>query len=434
MKRHQDPDNNSLFCLNRNKLVAKMPTKSLAIVSGNDTFPTNGDGTMPHKASSDLFYLTGIVQEETILVLFPDHFEQNFREVLFIRFTDEHTLTWEGKKLNKEEAKKTSGIQSVFWTHEFDQVLHQIVFEADVILLNTNEHVRNSIFIPTKDLRLLESLKSKYPLHIYGRLSPILADLRLLKSEAEILWVNKAIEITHKAFLRTLKNIKPGMFEYEVEAEIIYEFIKNGSNGHAYSPIIAGGANACVLHYNENNQVLKSGELLLMDFGAEYACYNADLTRTVPVNGTFTKRQKEVYQAVLNIQKFAISLIRKGKSFKAYNEEIVQKTEEELFHLGLLSKEEISTAASPKTAYKKFFMHGISHFLGLDVHDVGSRNVDFQPGMLLTVEPGIYIKEEGIGIRLENNILVTEDGNQDLMASIPIEIEELEELMNVEDN
>jgi Xaa-Pro aminopeptidase len=420
----------SFFKENRNKLAIKLPPQSIAIVTANDIFPANGDGTLPYKPSSDLFYLTGIVQEQTLLLLFPSHPEPKFREILFIRFSDEHTITWEGKKLSMQEAQAISGIHTIFWTHEFETIFHQLVYEARTIFIATNEHVRNTLFLNTSPIRLLDSLKQKYPLHQYDRLSPLLTELRIKKSETEIKLIRKAIHITQKAFLRVLRTCSPNKKEYEIEAEIIHEFISNGSRGHAFSPIIAGGENACILHYKDNNKVLKDGELLLVDFGAEYACYNADVTRTIPISGKFNNRQKDVYNAVLRIQKFAISLLKPGCSFCSYENEVLRKVEEELLYLGLLKKHEISSDKEQKNFYKKYFMHGVSHFLGLDVHDVGHKHTHFEPNMVLTVEPGIYIKEEKLGVRLENNILITDSHPIDLTADIPIEAEEIENLMN----
>jgi Xaa-Pro aminopeptidase len=423
------PIDSQLFVENRKRLAAQLKPNSIAILTSNDVLPTNADGTLPFKQNSDIFYLSGIDQEETLLVIFPDAVQEKYKEILFIKETNETIAIWEGNKLSKEEAIHISGVQTICWLTEMESVLNTLIFESENIYLNSNEHLRNSNLVETRERRLIDWIKGKYPLHHLQRLAPILGKLRVIKNTIEIAQIKQAIEITNKAFLRTLKFIKPNLMEFEIEAEITHEFIKNRANGHAYAPIIATGKNACVLHYIENNCLLKDGELLLMDFGAEYANYAADLTRTVPVNGKFSARQLQVYNSVLNIQKKAIKLLITGNNLEDYQKEVGKFAEEELVNLGLLKMEDVNKQDEKKPLYKKYFMHGASHFLGLDVHDVGNRNQKFENGMLFTCEPGIYIKEENIGIRIENNILITENGNFDLMSHIPREASEIEEIM-----
>lgn len=402
----------------------------MAIFNSNDIFPTNADGVMPFRQNNDLFYLSGIDQEETILVIFPDHPDPRYREILFIKETNEHIAIWEGQKLNKNEAREISGISSVYWTNDFNSILTTIVFEAQNIYLNSNEHVRSENPVPTKEDRFLKWCKKRYPLHQYERSAPLMHSLRVIKDEAEVAQIKKACEITEGAFRRILNFVKPGVKEYEIEAEIIHEFLKSGSRGPGYQSIVASGANACVLHYVENDQICQEGDLILMDFGAEYGNYNADLSRTIPANGKFSERQKQVYSSVLKVFKGARELLVPGNDFSILNTEVAKMMESELIGLGLLTKDDIKNQNPQVPAYKKYFMHGTSHYLGLDVHDVGSRNIKFEEGMIFTCEPGIYIREEGIGIRIENDILVTSSGPVDLMMNIPIEIEEIEELMN----
>ncbi len=423
------PINKDLFVENRNRLASKLKKGAVAFFNSNDELPRNGDGNFPFRQHSDLFYLSGIDQEQSLLVIFPDSPLPQYREVLFLRRTSETIAIWEGHKYNKEEAFQVSGIKTVIWVDEMDAVLTVIMNHCAVVYLNLNENDRFSSVVPYRELRFANDLKSKYPSHQYDRSAPIMAELRSIKSAEEIKQMQIAADITEKAFRRVLAFTKPGVNEYEIEAEIIHEFIRNRANGHAYNPIIASGKNACVLHYNENNQECKDGEVILMDFGAEYANYAADLTRCIPVNGKFTPRQKDVYNAVLRVMKAATKMLVPGNTIEKYHVEVGKIMESELIDLGLISKSDVSKQDPNFPAYKKYFMHGTSHFLGLDVHDIGDRYKPMAVGMVFTCEPGIYIPEEGLGIRLENDILITEKGQTDLMANIPIEADEIEKLM-----
>jgi Xaa-Pro aminopeptidase len=421
---------NTLFYTNRKQFCSKLKSKSLVILNSNDEFPRSGDQNHVFKQNADLLYLTGIDQEQTILLLFPDCPNPLYREVLFLRQTNEHIAVWEGHKFTREEAGKASGIQSIFWLQEFDAILASVIFYAENIYLNTNENDRYQHEVPYRDIRFIQQFKEKYPLHQYFRAAPIFKELRAVKSQAEVDLISKACQITKDAFFRVLKFVKPGVGEYEIEAEIIHEFIRQRGTGHAYSPIIASGANANILHYNDNNQICKDGDVILMDFGTEYANYNADLSRSIPVNGRFTPRQKAVYKAVLNVMKEATQLLQAGTIWNTYHEEVGKIMASELISLGLLDKHDVEKQNPAMPLYKKYFMHGASHHLGLDVHDFAGRYTPFAAGNILTIEPGIYIPAEGLGIRLENNILITETGNLDLMADIPLEAEHIEELMN----
>lgn len=423
------PINQNLFVQNRANLAAKLKPNSIAIFNSNDIMPTNADGQMLFRQNNDLFYFSSIDQEDTILVLFPDAPKPEWKEILFIKETNEKIIIWEGTLLTKDEAKNASGIQTVFWLSEFENFLPQLVFEAEYIYLNSNEHVRSSNEVQTRDSRFLTKIQQNFPLHKLERLAPILNALRSVKHKIEIELIRIAIDITAKAFDRTLKFIKKDVYEYEIEAEITHEFIRNRATRHAYTPIIASGSNACILHYTQNNQILKDGDLILLDFGAEYANYAADLTRTIPINGKFVNRQKQVYNAVLHIQNAAKAMLLAGNDFEIYNKHIGKIVEQELIKLNLLSKEDVAKQDEKNPLYKKFYMHGTSHFLGLDVHDVGTRFTKFCAGMILTCEPGIYIPNENLGIRLENNILITEDGNVDLTENIPIIPEDIENLI-----
>ncbi|REA61219.1 aminopeptidase P family protein [Dyadobacter luteus] len=424
------PINNTLFTENRKQFANVLKPKSLAILHANDFMPTNADGTMGFKQNSNLFYLSGVDQEETILLISPDHPDEKYREVLFVRETNELIAVWEGEKLTKEQARNVSGIKSVYWTHQFERVFSDIIFVAENVYLNTNEHTRNSSLVQTREARYIEEFRQKYPLHQLSRLAPLMHQLRAIKHPVEIELMQQACNITASGFNRLLKFVKPGVQEYEIEAELIHEFIRNRSKGFAYQPIVASGANACVLHYIENNKACKDGDVLLLDVAAEYANYASDLTRSIPVNGRFTKRQREVYDAVLRVFKSAKSMLVVGNIWDEYHIEVGKIMESELIGLGLITKDDIEKQDPEWPAYKKYFPHGTSHFLGLDVHDVGNKYQRFEAGMVFTCEPGIYIREEGLGIRLENNILITENGNTDLMAHIPIEAEEIEDLMN----
>lgn len=421
---------NNLFRLNRKNFNNSLKNNSIAIFNSNDEFPRSGDQTFNYKQNADLFYLSGIDQEKTILLLFPDCPNPTYKEVLFLRQTNENIQVWEGHKYTKEAAKLASGIESIFWIDDFWIIMHSIIHYADNIYLNSNENDRFSNDVPYRDLRFISEIKNRYPLHCYERSAVILKSLRPVKSEIEVILTNKACNITRDAFIRVLRFVKPGVNEYEIEAEIIHEFIRQGATGHAYSPIIASGANANILHYNDNNQICESGHTILFDFGAEYGNYNADLSRTIPVNGVFTKRQRDVYNAVLQVMREAKILLKSGTIWDEYQKEVGKVMESKLIDLGLLSRNEVMAQDPNFPLYKKYFMHGTSHHLGLDVHDFASRYKPFEIGNILTCEPGIYIKEEGLGIRLENNILITEDGNIDFMADVPIEIAEIEEIMN----
>lgn len=418
-----------LFIHNRSNYAKHLQKCSLAVFHSNDVMPTNADGTMTFRQNNDLFYLSGIDQEESILLLFPDTRDTRHHEVLFIRETNDLILTWEGYKLTKEQAQQVSGIKTIYWLHEFKQVFNALMAEAEHVYLNTNEHTRAVVEVETRDARFIKWCKETYPLHQYHRSAPIMHNLRAIKSDIEIDLIRKACSITEKAFLRLLKFIKPGVMEYEIEAEIAHEFLRNRSRGPAYGSIIASGANACILHYVDNNQQCKEGEVILMDFGAEYANYASDLTRSVPVNGKFTKRQRDVYQAVLNVMEAAKKMLVPGNTLDQYHSFVGTVMENELMKLDLLNENEVRNQDPEKPLYKKYFMHGTSHLLGLDVHDVGNKYRIFEAGMVFTCEPGIYIREEGLGIRLENDILITRNGPEDLMDSIPLQPDDIERIM-----
>lgn len=421
-----------LFITNRKRLVKALPKGAIAVFNSNDHMPTNADGTMPFKQNNDLFYLTGVQQEESCLVICPDFPDKNLREVLFLREPNELLEKWEGHKLTKKEAKEISGVTTVRWNGDFQKVFHHMMVMGGVssVFLNTNEHYRSSVVVQTRDARFIEWCKSTYPLHRYERVAPIMADLRTIKQKREIELMQKACNITEKGFRRILGFVKPGVMEYEIEAEYVHEFIMNRSRGFAYEPIIASGVNNCVLHYLENNKECKAGDLILLDVAAEYANYNSDLTRTIPVSGRFTKRQKDVYNAVLRVMRGAIQLMGPSTNFFNYQREVEKMMEEELLKLKLISKSETIKKNPENPGFRKYFYHGTSHLIGLDVHDVGDMHAKMAIGSAWTVEPGIYIQEEGFGIRLENNVVIKKNGVVDLMKNIPIEAEEIEELMN----
>lgn len=424
------PIDNKLFIGHRNKLKKLLLPNSLAAVNSNDILPTNADGVLLLRPNTDLFYLTGIEQEETILLIYPNAHEENQREILFLRESNPLTETWEGHKLTKEEARKVSGVKRVEWLSEFRPLFHRLMCECDHAYLNTNEHKRANIVVETREARFVRDVQAAYPLHDYQRLARIMHRLRAVKSEAEIALIQKACEITDAAFRRVCGFVRPGVNEYEVEAEFAHEFLRRG--GHfAYNPIIAAGKNSCVLHYVENSETCRDGDVLLMDVAASYTNYNSDLTRTIPVNGKFTPRQREVYDAVLRVLRGVSKAAKPGKLPKDWQKESEDLMEKELVDLGMIKSSEMrKTKSDEPPAFKKYFMHGVGHPLGLDVHDVGITTEPIQAGWILTVEPGIYIKDEGFGIRLENNILVQKAGNVDLMGSIPIEADEIEELMS----
>lgn len=420
----------TLFIENRNKFSKLLKNNSLAIFNADDELTRSGDQAFPFKQNPDLFYLSGIDQEKTILLIYPDCPNPLYKEVLFLRQTNEHIKVWEGNKYTKTMAQEASGIKNIRWIEDFESILHSIIHYVDNVYLNTNENNSSPEPVVYRDNRFIEQLKKQYPLHRYERAAPLMRQLRDRKSVAEIRLIEKACQITRDAFIRVIKFTRPGVAEYEIEAEIIHEFIRQRATGHAYPPIIASGNNANILHYGENNRICKAGELILMDFGAEYANYNADLSRTIPVNGRFSTRQKQVYNAVLKVMKGARYLLKPGISGIDYQEKVGEIMTEQLLGLNLIMSEEVKKQNPAYPAYKKYFMHGTSHHLGLDVHDFANRYQPFSAGNVLTCEPGIYIPEEGFGIRLENDILLTEDGNIDLMANIPIEAEEIEEIMN----
>jgi len=424
------PPSNKLYIKNRESFSVEMIPHSIAVFNSNDIMPTNADGVMSFRQNNDLLFLSGIDQEETILLIMPDYPVQTQREILFIKETNELIAIWEGYKFTKEEAKDISGIQSVYWLSEFEQVFNSLIVEAKTIYLNSNEHTRAVIDVETRDARFTKWCHSKYPNHNYNRSAPILHKLRSVKDSEEINMLQRACDITEAGFRRILKFVKPGIYEFEIEAEFIHEFIKRKSKGFAYQPIIASGFNACVLHYIENSKICNNGDMLLLDVGAEYGNYNADMTRSLPVNGKFTVRQKDVYNAVLKVQKEAITMLRPGVIINDYNKEVGLVMENELLGLGLIDKTDIKNQDKANPAYKKYFMHGTSHFLGLDVHDVGNFYQPITENMVFTVEPGIYIRAENIGIRLEDNIVIQKGGVVNLMKNIPIEVDEIETLMN----
>ncbi|HKC67486.1 MAG TPA: aminopeptidase P N-terminal domain-containing protein [Bacteroidia bacterium] len=423
------PINNQLFVANRKRYAALLKPNSIAVFNSNDVLPTNADGSLKFKQSSDLFYLSGVDQEESILVIYPDAKDGVHKEVLFLRETNEHIAIWEGHKLTKEEAKKTSGIEKIYWLSEFKTIFRSLMAEAEHVYLNTNEHVRAVVETETREARFVKWCMAEYPVHKYERSAPLMHNLRAIKQDTEIELIQQACNITEKGFRRLLSFIKPGVWEYEIEAELIHEFTRHRSNGFAYTPIIASGYNSCVLHYIDNSLQCKDGDILLLDVAAEYANYNSDLTRTIPVNGKYTPRQKEVYNAVLRVMKAATKMLVPGTLMADYQKAVGQLMEEELIKLNLLSADDVKKQNPDAPLYKKYFMHGTSHYLGLDVHDVGNRYRKFEAGMVYTCEPGIYIREESLGIRIENNILITNSGPKDLMANIPIEANDIEALM-----
>lgn len=418
-----------LFIANRQRLYAKLPPNSLVIVHANDVLPTNADGSLSFIQNSDQFYLSGIDQEETILVLFPNAADPKQREMLFVRETNETIAVWEGEKLTKEQASTRSGIQRVHWLTDFEAQFRSVMCQADQVYLNSNEHIRAVIPTETRETRFTHRCRHEYPLHDYRRLAPVMHELRVIKSEHEITALKEAVRITSDGFDRLLKFVKPGIHEFEIEAELAHEFIRQRGRGFAYTPIIATGANACVLHYITNHCQCQDGDLLLLDVAANYGNYNADLTRTIPVNGKFAPRQRQVYEAVLRVFKKCCQMLKPGVIIREYQEQVGLLMQEELLALGLITQDEIAKQDPDKPAYKKYFPHGTSHPLGIDVHDVGHMWKPIQPGMVFTVEPGIYIREEKLGVRLENDIVIGENGNIDLMAHIPIEVDDIEAAM-----
>jgi Xaa-Pro aminopeptidase len=419
----------ALFTLNRERLVPRLLPRSLAVFNANDIMPTNADGAMGHLQNADLFYLTGVHQEETILLLAPDAFDPNHREILFVRQPNENLAIWEGHKLTKEQATAASGIKNVKWLSEFPVIFRQLICELENVYLNTNEHQRADVAVATRDARFIRECLEKFPLHRYHRLAPLMHGLRVVKSQPEIDAIQAACDLTGKGFKRVCKFLKPGVNEAEVEAEFAHEFIRHKGQ-FAYPPIIAGGANNNILHYNQNDQPCKKGDLLLLDVAAGLGNYMSDLTRTIPVSGKFTRRQKQVYNAVLRIFRQQVAALVPGKTTKDLRTECEEITAKECVDLGLLKLSQLKKQTPENPAVRPFFMHGVSHPIGLDVHDVTYNHLKISPGWVLTVEPAIYIQAEGFGVRLENTVVVTENCQLDLMADIPIEADEIEALMN----
>ena len=423
--------NSELFVKNRAKFIAQMQPNSLAVFNSNDIFSTGADSTLPFHQHRNIFYLSGIDQEESILILFPDAKNSKHKEILFIKETNEHIAIWEGAKLSKKQATEVSAVQTVYWLKDFDVLFGAVMKEVQTVYFNNNNHYRKAVEMETREDRFIKKLKNDYPNHRIENNFPIMQALRGVKEAEEIHLIQQACNITEKGFKRVLGFVRPGVMEYEIEAEYSHEFLKNRSKGFAYTPIIASGYNACVLHYIENNKVCKDGDLLLMDVGAEYANYSSDMTRTVPVNGHFTDRQKAVYQAVLNVKNEATKMLVSGTLWEAYHEEVGKLMTSELVGLGLLDRADIQNQDSKKPAYKKYFMHGTSHHLGLDTHDYGVLKEPMVANMVFTVEPGIYIPEEKMGIRLEDDVVIQSSGAPlNLMKNIPIEVEAIETYMN----
>jgi len=422
------PLNRNFFTENRNALIDKVKQNSLVLVFASDEFPRNGDQTFSFRQNSDTYYLSGIDQEEIILTICPNYHEAHLREILFIKKVDKTQVIWHGKKINLEEAKKRSGIDTIYWMEEYDKILPKLMQESEHIYLWKNNAPKFTTEVPYKALRMEQQLRKEYPNHQFEELAPLTTELRLIKKREELSAMRKAVEITGKAYQRLLKKLKPGMMEYEIEAEIIYEFIRNGAQGHAYSPIVASGANACILHYEENDKKCNDGDLLLLDFGAEYAYYAADCSRTIPINGKFSTRQAQCYQAVLDVYKEAQNLYKPGNTIDIINAEVNKMMEAKMIDLGLFTKEDVAKQDKMNPLYTKYFMHGTAHFIGLDVHDVGSKQTVLEEGMVLSCEPGLYIEEEGIGIRIETDIVVGKVPI-DLMKNFPVEIQDIEQLM-----
>mgnify|MGYP006079978803 FL=1 len=421
--------NSNLFIQNRNLFSRKLENNSIAIFNSNDVMPTNSDGTMPFKQNSDLFWLTGVDQEESVLVI-TKHNDNTVGELLFLKETNEHIAIWEGAKLTKEKALQNSGIKKVYWLSDMEAMIEGKITDCKNLYLNKNIHSRSTSEVQTRDDRYRESIASKFPNKIIKEVAPIMHELRFIKSNIEVGLIQHACDITEKGLRRILPLIKPGIMEYEIEAELMHEFLSNRSAGFAYQPIIGSGIDSCVLHYIDNNKKCLDGDILLMDFGAEYANYASDLTRTVPVNGRFSSRQSDVYNAVLRVMKEATNMLRPGTDHKQMQQEVIKLMQEELINLGLFDMHDVKNQDPKNPLYKKYFMHGTSHSLGLDVHDVGDTSTPMKSGMVFTCEPGIYIQEEGLGIRLENDILVTDGNPHDLMGNIPIELDEIEVLMH----
>ena len=425
------PINNKLFIKNRAKFTAQMKPKSIAVFNSNDLFTTGADSTIPFEQSSDILYLSGADQEESILLLFPDALDENHKEILFLTETNEHIAIWYGAKYSKEEAKQVSGIKTIYWLSEFKKVFFDLMTEAETIYFNTNEHYRQAVELETREDRFIKQCKIDFPAHKWEKSNQILHGIRGVKEPEEIEIIQTACDITNKGFRRVLPFIKPGVMEFEIEAEYMHEFLRNRSKGFAYTPIIGSGYSACVLHYIENNKECKDGDLLLMDVGAEYANYSSDMTRTVPVNGKFTKRQRAIYDAVLRVKNEATKMLVPGTIWAEYHKEVGKLMTSELLGLGLIDRLDVQNEDPNWPAYKKYFMHGTSHHLGLDTHDYGALKTPMKTGMVFTVEPGIYIPDENLGLRIEDDVVIQENSEPfNLMRDIPIEAEEIEELMN----
>ena len=426
-----DRINKELYIRNRSKFISQLEEGALAVFNSNDIYPISADSTMPFQQHRDILHLSGVDQEESILVLFPGSKNENHREVLFLRETNAHIAVWEGEKLDKQMAYETSGIKTVYWLEQFQSIFKQMMAEASTVYINTNEHLRANTEVETREDRFIKKLKIDYPAHQYRKSAPIMHRIRSAKEQEELELLQKACTITEAGFRRLLGFVQPGVWEYEIEAELAHEFLRNRSKGFAYTPIVASGKNACVLHYIENNKQCLDGDVILLDVGAEYANYASDLTRCVPVNGRFTARQKQVYNAVLHVKKEAEKLLVPGTILADYHKEVGNIMERQLLDLGLIDQTDIKNQKPEWPAYKKYFMHGTSHFLGLDTHDVGIWNEPIQAGMVFTCEPGIYIPEEGLGIRLEDDLVVQASGAPfNLMRNIPIEADEIESIMN----
>jgi Xaa-Pro aminopeptidase len=422
---------NQLFIKNRKNFTSQMKHNSLAVFNSNDVYPISADSTMPFEQHRDIFYLSGVDQEESVLVLFPDCPKEKHREILFLKETNDHIAVWEGEKLTKDAALNTSGIQTVYWLQEMEKVMFELMTQCDTVYINTNEHYRASVVTETREDRFTKWLKDKYPAHSVAKSNPILQRLRSIKATVEIELLQQACNITEKGFRRILNFVNPGVWEYEIEAELMHEFLRNRSKGFAYTPIIASGNNANVLHYIQNNQQCKAGDLILLDVGAEYANYSSDMTRTIPVSGRFSDRQKAVYNAVNRVKNEATKMLVPGTDWAAYHEEVGKLMTSELLGLGLLDKADVQNENKELPAYKKYFMHGTSHHMGLDTHDYGILTEPMQANMVFTVEPGIYIPKEGFGIRLEDDVVIQKKGEPfNLMKNIPIEADEIEGLMN----
>jgi Xaa-Pro aminopeptidase len=426
-----DPIDNKLFIKNRKNFTAAMKPNSLAVFNSNDIYPISADSTMPFQQARDIFYLSGVDQDKSILVLFPDAPLEKHREILFLTETNDHIAVWEGAKLDKEQAYKTSGVKTVYWLKDFEKIFFEVMTQCETVYFNTNEHYRANVETQTREDRFIEWCKKQYPAHQVAKSNPILQRLRSVKDQIELDLMQKACDITEKAFRRTLGFVKPGVWEYEIEAEYMHEMLRNRSKGFAYTPIIASGNSANVLHYVENNRQCKAGDLILLDTGAEYANYSSDLSRTIPVSGKYSKRQKEVYNAVKRVKDDATKLLVPGTIWADYHVEVGKLMTSELLGLGLLDKADVKNEDPDWPAYKKYFMHGTSHHIGLDTHDYGILTEPMQENQVFTVEPGIYIPAEGFGIRLEDDVVIQKKGEPfNLMRNIPIEAEEIEELMN----